>query len=40
MRRRRLREDSQGQSDAEIDRPVYDLYGLTAEGIAIVERKD
>jgi hypothetical protein len=25
-------------ADAEIDRLVYDLYGLTAEEIAIVER--
>lgn len=27
-------------TDAEIDRLVYDLYGLTAEEIAIVEGKD
>jgi hypothetical protein len=26
-----------GATDAEIDRLVYDLYGLTAEEIAIVE---
>lgn len=27
-------------TDAEIDRLVYDLYGLTAEEIAVVEGKD
>jgi hypothetical protein len=27
-------------TDAEIDRLVYDLYGLTADEIAVVEGKD
>jgi len=32
-----LREVSQRQTDAENDRLVYDLYGLTKAEIAIVE---
>ena len=39
MRERRSREVSQRQADAENDRLVYDLYGLTKDEIAIVEGK-